>query len=80
MILPHHIPYPLDDVVVGSWVNDFAPKAEAVHDLAGFHDPPEHGWKTFPVTYESVCIHHVDASEMRTLRAMEEWEGEFDEL
>lgn len=40
--LPHHIKYAGDDIMIGSWVWQFAPDTDIIDDQKGFHDvsPP----------------------------------------
>jgi hypothetical protein len=68
-------------MVVGSWVSDVAPEPETVivDDWDGFHDPPNHGWKNAPLSWETVVIHHLNATEMGMLRYMKEWRNEWEE-
>ncbi|KZV78744.1 hypothetical protein EXIGLDRAFT_736655 [Exidia glandulosa HHB12029] len=76
-LLPHNVPYYSDDVLIGSWVAEYAPETLLMSDKGGFHDPPLHGTQPFPVDYSTVLIHHIDINEMRQLRAMPEWNGEW---
>jgi hypothetical protein len=74
--LPTHIPYPYDDVLIGSWIKDHAPETDIVHDPEGFHNP-EKDWKIVPIDWETVCVHHSKPVEMRALRRREEFSDEF---
>jgi hypothetical protein len=67
-------------MVVGSWVSDVAPAPDTaiVNDWDGFHDPPRHGWKNAPIGWDTVVIHHVDVTEMRSLKEMEHWKSEWE--
>jgi len=48
--------------------------------MGGFHDPPGHGTKTWPIDWSNVLIHHVDLNEMRYLRAKGEFRDEWTTL
>jgi hypothetical protein len=74
--LPTHIPYPFDDVLVGSWINDHAPDTIVVHDPAGFHNP-EKDWAIVPIDWDTVCVHQSEPVEMRALRRRKEYADEF---
>ncbi|KAF9064669.1 galactosyltransferase-domain-containing protein [Rhodocollybia butyracea] len=81
IVLPHHVHYPSDDVVVGQWVADFAPSSTIVDDHDGFHDAIKHSWwadHNKAVDYDSVCVHHVSVSEMQELRDRKEFVGEWE--
>jgi hypothetical protein len=75
--LAHNIRYPFDDMVIGSWINENAPETVLLHDWDGFHDPPGHGWKTGVVGWETVVVHHLDPEEMREMRALPQFRGEW---
>jgi hypothetical protein len=78
--LAHNITYPYDDMVVGSWISDVAPEPETVivDDWDGFHDPPRHGWKNAQIGWETVVVHHLNVEELRALRELNQWEGEWE--
>lgn len=110
--LPHHIAYPCDDVMIGSWISSLNVFADPQHtfrvskrndwniDVGIRPDPllPEpvntivvddHGWHDYkgrpsveeyggPIGWDSVCIHHVRESEIKSLREIEELQGEWD--
>lgn len=83
MVLPHHVHYPFDDILVGNWIADWAKEGtEVVDDREGFHDALGHSWSRDMqkgVGWESVVVHKVGVREMRGLRFREEfnkeWEG-----
>lgn len=76
-LLAHNVPYYSDDVAVGSWISEHAPETIFITDRGGFHDPPLHGQVPHPIEYGTVLIHHLTLDEMRYLRAMQQWEGEW---
>lgn len=79
VVLAHNISYPYDDMVVGSWVSDIAAdETTIVDDVEGFHDPPDHGWRTFPLTYDTVAVHHIQPEEMFALRDLPQFRDEWD--
>lgn len=81
VVLPHHMHYPSDDVLLGNWVADWGEGTTVVHDIEGFHDPIGHHSDpetTFPVDWDTVVAHHVKVGEMRGLRYMKEFEDEWD--
>lgn len=81
VVLPHHIHYPADDVILGMWVADYAKGATVVNDVEGFHDPTGHHsdeTTTRPVSWDTVVAHHLQIGEMRGLRYVEEFADEWD--
>ncbi|KAF8903681.1 galactosyltransferase-domain-containing protein [Gymnopilus junonius] len=106
--LPHHIHYPSDDVMIGSWIgalrlfnndtiewNSTEHSGEPIHhvhpkpflpysvdtlmidDVQGWHDFPGRGGHDAPISWNSVCTHHITAVEMKGLRKRLEFLGEW---
>jgi hypothetical protein len=80
--LAHNVSWPLDDIVVGSWIQQVAPApiTQYIHDPEGFHDPPDHGWveKARVVDWDNVVIHHITPEDMYGLRKLEQYKDEFE--
>lgn len=73
VVLPHHVHYPLDDMLIGNWVADWAAGTEVVDDRDGFHDALGHSERWRPdvpkaVDWDSVVVHKLGWREMRGLR------------
>ncbi|TFK98734.1 hypothetical protein BDV98DRAFT_595402 [Pterulicium gracile] len=82
VVLPHHIDYPADDVILGVWVADHAEGRTVVDDVQGFHDPTGHHSdekSTRLVSWDSVVAHHISVAdpEMMGMRKVEEFKDEW---
>lgn len=110
--LPHHIPYPCDDVMIGAWISSLSVFADPQHTFrtakvhpwnveVGIRPDPilphpvntivvdDHGWHDYKgranyediggaVGWNSVCVHHIKENEIKILREVKEYQGEWD--
>lgn len=112
--LPHHIHFPNDDVMIGSWISslknfgnpdhahDFQISAKNPWNVAVKVQPEpllphrvntiiinDHGWHDYPgranveeiggsIGWNSVCIHHIKEKEIKLLRQLDSFRGEWD--
>ncbi|KAF9000325.1 galactosyltransferase-domain-containing protein [Cyathus striatus] len=48
-----------------------------VDDKIGWHDPPGRSGNDAPISWNSVCIHHLSPEEMKTMRTLKQFRGEW---